>query len=230
MEKRPVIALLAGARESVAAARWLARTPAQGVAVWARGSDPVPLDVPACDAVPSDAVGLLDASHAFDGHTRRAAMAQAKGAAYACIGRDPWVATPGDLWTEVDTMEQAVSALPSGARVFAATGRASLPHLQTHDGAVFLRQLTRHNDPTAYPNCTFVFGTAPFDAEGEAQLLRDLRIDVVLARNIGGVGSFPKLAAARALGLPVVLLRPPQRPVGPALNSADAVAAWVESL
>ncbi|WP_299725414.1 precorrin-6A/cobalt-precorrin-6A reductase [uncultured Tateyamaria sp.] len=230
MTERTLIALLAGARETQAAAEWLAQTPASGVVIWAEGSERVDLDLPERDAVPGDAVGILDVTHAFDTRTRERAVAAAPGATYARISRDPWQAEAGDQWAEADTIEEAVHALPSGARVFAATGRASLPALARHDGPVFLRQLNRHDQPTGYPNCTYVFGVAPFDPEGEAHLLTQLKIDVVLARNIGGAGSFPKLAAARKLGLPVVLLRPPAVPVGAQLRNAADVLAWVRSL
>ena len=149
---------------------------------------------------------------------------------YARVGRDPWIARPDDRWTEVDTMTDAIAALPRGARVFAATGRASLAALSHHDGPVFLRQLSRHVQPTGYPNCRYVFGEAPFDPIDEAAVLSDLKIDVVLARNIGGTGSFPKLEAARALGCPVVMLRQPALPTGAHLRTAGDVAQWVGAL
>ncbi|MFL4470949.1 precorrin-6A/cobalt-precorrin-6A reductase [Tateyamaria armeniaca] len=230
MSNAPLIALLAGARETPEAAGWLAQTVATGVVIWARGADRVDVGLPERDAVPKDAAGILDVTHAFDTTTRSHARTEAPGASYARISRAPWVAQAGDQWTHVDTIEAAVDALPSGARVFAATGRASLPILATHDGPVFLRQLRHHDHPPGYQNCAYVFGAAPFDAEGEADLLTRLRIDVVLARNIGGAGSFPKLAAARRLGLPVVLLRPPPVPAGAQLHDAQDVSDWVNSL
>ena len=230
MSKAPLIALLAGSRETRMAAQWLAGTPASVVAVWARGADRVDLGLTERDAVPPDAVGILDATPAFDTQTRATAIARLPRAIYGRVGRAPWIAEPGDRWTEVDTLSDAITALPSGARVFAATGRASLAALSHHDGPVVLRQLTRHVQPTGYPNCRYEFGTAPFDPVDEAALFQRLQIDVLLARNIGGTGSFPKLAAARALGCPVVLLRPPALPMGAVLRTAADVAQWVEKL
>ncbi len=225
-----MIALLAGARETQEAAGWLGQTSASAVVVWAKGAAPVGLGWPVRDAVPRDVAGILDVTHAFDTGTRAQAVATAPLAEYARVVRDPWVSGAGDRWTQVVGIEDAVRALPSGARVFAATGRASLPLLGQHDGPVFLRQLSRHDQPTDYPNCEYVFGAAPFDPEGEADLLKRLAIDVVLARNVGGAGSFPKLAAARMLGLPVVLLRPPAVPKGARVRSARDVAQWVRGL
>lgn len=178
----------------------------------------------------SEAVAIVDVSHAFDEATRAAVVARAPGLPYARVRRAPWVPAPTDRWTQTDTLAEAVAALPARARVFAATGRGSLPALARHDGPVFLRQLTRHDLPMPLPEGAFVFGTAPFSVADEVTLLRGLEIDVVLARNIGGAGSFPKLAAARKLGLPVVLLRPPAVPDGPRLASYRDVKAWIATL
>ena len=230
MTTAPLIALLAGARETPVVAEWLAQTPANSVVIWARGADRVDVGLPERDGVPQDAAGILDVTHAFDITTRNQAITQAPGAHYARIARAPWVAGAGDQWVHAETIEEAVRALPAGARVFAATGRASLPALAEHDGPVFLRQLRHHDHPPGHRNCAYVFGAAPFDPVGEADLLGRLDIDVVLARNIGGAGSFPKLAAARALGLPVVLLRQPDVPQGARLHSAAQVADWVAGL
>lgn len=230
MNDRPMILLLAGARETQQAATALKQSGMPCCAVWARGADKEALSVPVASDIPAQVVGILDATHAFDTDTRSSIVADLPGVAYARFGRDPWSAEAADAWTEVDGIDAAVAALPPGARVFAATGRGSLPALARHDGPVFLRQLSQHDAETGHDNCSYVFGSAPFDPEGEAALFKDLAIDVVLARNIGGQGSFPKLMAARMLGLPVVLLRPPTLPQGPHLRDADDVRAWVRSL
>ncbi|WP_420011584.1 precorrin-6A/cobalt-precorrin-6A reductase [Tateyamaria sp.] len=231
MNKGQMIAVLGGARETLRAVEWLTRAGANGVVIWGTGTDPVRTpfrDAPMVSLAETDAI--LDASHSFDEVTRAIAVARAPAVPYAHVGRAPWVPGPGDLWTEVQTLTEAVAALPSGARVFAATGRGSLDVLAAHDGPVFLRQLARHDLPMPLPNGQFIFGNAPFAVADEVGLLTDLKIDVVLARNIGGAGSFPKLAAARELGLPAVVLRPPARPDGPHLASYEDVQHWVQSL
>lgn len=231
MTNRPLIAVLGGARETVRAVEWVARAGAQGVVIWEAGAEPVQTEFAAgtFEAL-TKAAAILDVSHAFDEVTRAKAKADAPGLPYARMGRAPWTPTPEDHWTEVDTLDEAVAALPSGARVFAATGRGSLGALARHNGAVFLRQLTQHDLAMPLANGQFVFGTAPFSVGGEVAVFQDLKIDVVLARNIGGAGSFPKLGAARKLGMPAVLLRPPPMPAGPHLASCTDVADWVATL
>jgi len=226
-----MIAVLGGARETVRAVDWLARAGARGVVIWGAGTDPVRTafeDAPMAALASADAI--LDTSHSFDDVTRAIAVARAPGLPYAHVGRAPWTPEVGDHWTEVERLTDAVASLPPAARVFAATGRGSLDVLAAHDGPVFLRQLTRHDLPMPLPQGRFVFGNAPFAVADEVALLTELKIDVVLGRNIGGAGSFPKLAAARALGLPVVLLRPPARPDGPRLASFEDTRDWVQSL
>ncbi|WP_415920761.1 precorrin-6A/cobalt-precorrin-6A reductase [Tateyamaria sp. SN6-1] len=173
--------------------------------------------------------GVLDTSHVFDADMRQVARALAPDVPACRFGRAPWVPQDGDVWTAVPDIAGAVAALPAGARVFAATGRDSAEVLAHHDGPVFLRQLNAHDD-TPPANCTFVFGEGPFAVDDEIRLFQALNIDVVLARNIGGQGSFPKLAAARALGLPALLLHPAAWEFGPPVTTMDAVLDWAGAL
>ena len=231
MMNGPLIAILGGARETARAVEWLARAGARGVVIWDADNEPADFEFDAAAReVLSCAAGLLDASHAFAEAPRRAAVALAPGVPYARVGRAEWVPTPQDNWTQVDTLDDAVAALPAGGRVFAATGRGSLNALARHDGPVFVRQLSRHDLPMPLANGQFVFGTAPFSVASEVALFRKLEIDVVLARNIGGAGSFPKLAAARELNMPAVLLSAPALPNGPHLASFDDVKSWIATL
>lgn len=225
MGTSPFILVLAGARETpgVLDALRLHRF----CVLRAPDSPPVAQGDAVVTTRPVDVTAIVDVTHAFDTRTR-ARWVQTN-MPYARVTRPLWQPEPGDRWHSVDTMEQAVAALPSGARVFATTGQDSARALSAHDAEVFLRQLS-HHDHAPPPRCTFVCGAGPFDLAGEMALLRDLAIDVVLARNVGGPDSFPKIAAARALGLPVVLLRPPPVPAGPVLMSPEEVTAWADRL
>ena len=169
---------------------------------------------------------LVDTTHPFDAHLRGIALSLAPDLTCVRVGRSAWQPMAQDQWTEVNTLAQAVAALPSGARVFAASGRESAEVLVHHDGPVFLRQLHHHDDPPP-PGCTYVFGDGPFEVDNEMALFRDLRINVLLARNMGGKRGFPKLAAARALGLPVVMIAPPETGIPVHLPDADALLDWM---
>ena len=224
------VMLLGGARETGLAAAALQDAGHCVRVYWARNmADP---GLPACATLRAGlgwADGLVDTTHVFDRDTRSVARLLAPDMRACRHGRPLWQATAGDRWAQVPDLPHALAALTSGARVFAATGRDSAEVLAHHDGPVFLRQLHRHDD-TPPANCTFVFGAGPFDEGEEARLLTDLRIDVVLARNIGGAGSYPKVAAARALGLPVILLEPAAWEFGPPLTDVRAVVTWAADL
>ena len=62
-------------------------------------------------------------------------------------------------------------------------------------------------------------------------LFRELAVDLLICRNLGGEGSRPKVDAALALGIPVVLIdRPPLPQNAPRLSDLDAIFDWVRNL
>lgn len=172
---------------------------------------------------------IVDTTHPFDDAVRSIAARLVPDLPRVRLCRPGWTATAQDRWRHVSTLAEAVAALPPKARVFAASGRDSAEVLTHHDGPVFLRQLHRH-DGVAPAGCTYVFGAGPFDVEDEIALFRKLKIDVILVRNIGGTGSFPKLAAARAMGLPAVLIDPPSSGFDAQTDNVNALLRWVAQL
>jgi len=82
----------------------------------------------------------------------------------------------------------------------------------------------RAAEPPTSPHLTLLCATGPFALEQELGLLRDYRIDVLVAKNSGGRAVEAKLAAARQLKIPVVMLE------RPALPGADREFAEVESV
>src|SRR5947208_3309912 len=64
-------------------------------------------------------------------------------------------------------------------------------------------------------------------AEGLAQYLASERVDVLIAKNSGGAATYGKIAAARVLGLPVILLRRPALPEVPAVGTVAEAMTWL---
>ena len=59
-------------------------------------------------------------------------------------------------------------------------------------------------------------------------MLREHRIDLVIAKNSGGSATYGKIVAARALALPVLLLRRPAILPGRSVATVAEATAWVE--
>ena len=53
-------------------------------------------------------------------------------------------------------------------------------------------------------------------------------IDVVVSKNSGGAAAYGKIAAARALGIEVIMLRRPALPEVPAVETVDDAVAWLD--
>ncbi len=130
------------------------------------------------------------------------------------IERPAWEPTSGDRWIEVADMPAAVAALGTAPRrVFLALGRNELRPFEAAPQHFYLiRSVDPVEPPLALPDAAYLTGRGPFDEAAEYEVLARHRIDIVLAKNSGGAATYGKIAAARRLGLPVVVLqRPPPR-------------------
>lgn len=174
---------------------------------------------------------LIDATHPFAARMSRNAVeaTAASGIPLIALEREPWQAAPGDRWTHAADLQGAVVALGDAPRrVFLAIGRQTLDAFavapQHH---YLLRLVDPPTDPLPLPRAEAVIARGPFKVEGDRALLRDHRIEVIVAKNAGGAGAEAKLVAARELGLPVILI---DRPVVPDRRIARTVAevmAWL---
>lgn len=174
---------------------------------------------------------VLDATHPFaDQISQRAASVCARLAVpYAQVLRPPWVAGPGDNWTEVADEAAVAAHLRPAQRVFTTTGRATLERLVSRSDARFMvRQMEQRMPPANLPNVRYITGAGPFSVADEIQTLRDLRIEVLVVKNSGGEPSRSKLIAARDLGLPVILIARPPQPVAQRLETVPEALEWIE--
>jgi precorrin-6A/cobalt-precorrin-6A reductase len=114
------------------------------------------------------------------------------------------------------------------------TGRRDLQTFYDVPGVELL--LARCVDPPVEqppPHVEVLLDRGPYTVEGERELLRSRRIDVLVTKNSGGSLTAAKLVAARSLGLPVVVVERPVVAPGarpPAVvHDVDAAAAWVRA-
>ena len=176
---------------------------------------------------------VVDATHPFAARiSRNAAKAcEATGAALLAIRRPAWMRQDGDRWTEVDDMENAVAALGAAPRrVFLTVGRLDVGAFACapqHDYLV--RAIEPIGDALPVPRLTEISARGPFDEGAETALLMDRRIAMLVTKNSGGPATYAKVAAARALGLPVVIVRQPQKPDVAQVADADGALAWLRA-
>lgn len=180
-----------------------------------------------CDAV-------LDASHGFDAAMTRVGYdaARALGLPFLSYVRPPWALPPDALWHSAPDVAAAMVLIDPGARVFSATGWASLPEFATFPGArLMVRQTHVHPRIPPFDFVDLIFSDPPFTIASETALFGELRADTLICRNLGGQASRPKLDAARTLGLKVILIDRPLRPQEiEVVHDLDAALAWVASL
>ncbi|MCX5262676.1 cobalt-precorrin-6A reductase [Streptomyces sp. NBC_00199] len=174
---------------------------------------------------------LIDATHPFAGtisfHAARAAATAH--VPLLALRRPGWVPVEGDRWHEADSLEHAARLLPAlGRRVFLTTGRMGLPAFAALDGPWFLVRSVDAPEAPHPPHCEILLDRGPFSLDGERELLRRHRIDVVVTKDSGGAATAPKLTAAREARLPVVVVRRPAVPEGvPEVGEPEQAARWV---
>jgi precorrin-6A/cobalt-precorrin-6A reductase len=171
---------------------------------------------------------LIDATHPYAAGISANAAKAARAAQVRLIAlrRPPWNKVAGDVWTEVDTMEDAVKALGAAPRrVFLALGRKELGPFEGAPQHVYLvRSVDPVDPPLAVPHAIYLTARGPFSEDEDRTLLERNRIDVIVAKNSGGEATYGKIAAARTLHLPVIMLK------RPGLPEADSVATVEDAL
>mgnify|MGYP001627787940 CR=1 FL=1 len=188
----------------------------------------------ACLVVPPQVRLVVDASHPNDWQASEWAArgAAAAGVPILRLERAPWRPSRRDRWVRLRDERAARFHVVPGERVFLATGRETLMRFACLNGVyVYARQRSEHHDPFPLQRGRFLRGAAPFSAAGEAALLRRLGIDWLILRNAGGPGGWPKLEAARRLGLRVGMIDRPILPSVPVVRDVagalDRIATWL---
>jgi len=175
---------------------------------------------------------LIDATHPYASAISANAWAAAKmrNVRFVALRRPPWIAVTGDHWTEVEGVGDAVRALgPTPRRVFVALGRNELaPFTQAPQHHYLIRSVDPVDPPLPLPHAVYVTGRGPFAEADERALMRAHGIEAVIAKNSGGSATYGKIAAARALGIEVIMLRRPPLPEAPSAETVEDVIAWLD--
>jgi len=170
---------------------------------------------------------LVDATHPFAAQiSRNAEIAAARGnIPLVILSRPGWMREPQDRWTEVPDMAAAAAAIGRETRrVFLAIGRLQLAAFEAAPQHYYLIRTIEPIAPNL-PHHRIIAARGPFDAEAEERLLRDEKIDVIVAKNSGAAAVFGKIAAARRLGLPVIMVERPAEASGVGVRAAHPAEA-----
>jgi precorrin-6A/cobalt-precorrin-6A reductase len=145
--------------------------------------------------------------------------------------RPPWRAGAGDRWDVVDDLAGAARRLGEvGARrVLLTVGRYDLgAFAEVGEGTQHLVvRSIEAPERGVLPGATVVTARGPFTVDGEARLLAEHGIDTLVTKNSGAEATGAKLAAAREAGVRVVMVRRPDPPPGPLVETVDEALDWV---
>jgi precorrin-6A/cobalt-precorrin-6A reductase len=241
------ILILGGTTEAAGLVRLLAGRPAYDVTLSLAGRTAAPLALPARTRIggfggieglaaylrEQEIAALVDATHPFAKVISRnaAAASRATGVPLVAVRRPEWAREPGDSWCEVDSVADCPAVLGEAPRrVFLTVGRLELAAFAA---APQHRYLVRTIEPVgdALPglDVTAIEARGPFDAQEEAALMRRHGVEVLVTKNSGGLATYGKIAAARSLRLPVVIVRQPVLPEVARVADSGGALAWLEA-
>jgi precorrin-6A/cobalt-precorrin-6A reductase len=174
---------------------------------------------------------LIDATHPFAARISAAARqaCDTTGVPRLMLRRPPWLRHPLDRWIEVADMAAAAAVVgQAGRRAMLTVGAGEVAAFAA---AVGVRFVVRLVDP---PRCRLplryheiVLGRGPFSVVQERHLFERYAIDVLVAKASGGAATEAKIVAARALSLPVVMVRRPPPEPGAAVDTVAAALIWL---
>jgi precorrin-6A/cobalt-precorrin-6A reductase len=178
---------------------------------------------------------LIDATHPFAERMRNNAIQAVResGVSLLRVERSPWRQQPGDRWIIAESVEAAAGMIPDhGNRAFLTTGVKELAAFRDIKSVWFLVRLV---DPPAESlplhDYELILGRGPFGAADEEALMRQHRIDLLISKESGGESTYGKIAAARMLGIPVIMIRRPLPPDGVEIaETTDAAIARIAKL
>ena len=174
---------------------------------------------------------VVDATHPFAVQISRHAVAACAeiGVPLAALTRPPWRRRQGDRWQDVRDVAEAVGMLAGmkPRRVLLATGRGNLSDFAYADRHFYLLRLVAPLAAPFAPAHEVIVARGPFRFEDDLALLQAYAIDLVVSKNAGGQPARAKIDAARALDLPMLMIRRPRLPERAEYATPKEVLDWI---
>ncbi|MCW2998487.1 MAG: cobalt-precorrin-6A reductase [Solirubrobacterales bacterium] len=181
-----------------------------------------------------DIGAVIDATHPFAERISASAVAATADAGVPLLRleRPGWEASGEDRWHWVDDLPAAATAIRElGARrVLLTSGRQGLAAFAQDDVTWFLIRCVDPPDVALPARHEVLLDRGPYTLEGELALIDAHDIQLIVTKDSGGPLTEAKLAAARARGLPVVVVRRPPRQDVPTVRTVDEAVAWATTV
>ncbi len=144
--------------------------------------------------------------------------------------RPAWTRSPEDDWIEVESIDQAVTAIPDTAeRIFITIGRQQLaPFARLTDRWCLMRSIDPPDPNIPLPPGKLLLDRGPFTLESERQLLTEYGIQAIVSKNSGGDATYAKIIAARELKIPVIAIQRPIVPEGDRVADVESAIEWLQ--
>lgn len=176
---------------------------------------------------------LVDATHPFAARISRNAVAAAAEASVPILRftRAPWSREPGDRWTEVPDLDAAAALLADMPKscVFLTVGRLGLAAFEAAPQHHYIVRSIDPPDRLRLPDYRQLLHRGPFDERSEAEFMAAEGVELMVTKNAGGAATYGKVAAARNLGLPVIIVTPPAPEGAPTVYDLDDAMAAIDA-
>ena len=178
---------------------------------------------------------VVDSTHPYAATiSKHATLAcDATGVPRVQLWRPAWSPVEGDEWTSVASLDAAADAvadarLSADGCVFLSTGARDVQAFSRLREVRFLvRLVDAPRTPMPLSKSELIVDRGPFAIENERTLFLEHGVELLVSKNSGGAATYSKLAAARELGVPVVMIDRPDPEPGARAETAEEALRWL---